>query len=116
MDSTDAASFGEPWEARAFALTHELHQRGLFSWKEWTSALSEQLAAAATTDGMQTGEGYYLHWLAALEALVAAKGLSSEAELLRYREAWEHAAGRTPHGQPIDLRRADFGDSPRATD
>ena len=55
-----------------------------------------------------TGETYYHHWLAALERLVAAKGASSAAELGRYRLAWDHAAGRTPHGQPIDLREEDF--------
>jgi hypothetical protein len=26
----------------------------------------------------------------------------------RYREAWDHAADRTPHGQPIELKPEDF--------
>jgi hypothetical protein len=28
--------------------------------------------------------------------------------LHRYRDAWDHAADRTPHGQPIELKPEDF--------
>jgi hypothetical protein len=56
-----------------------------------------------------TGETYYRHWLAALERLVADKRLSDQAELARYRDAWKRAAGRTPHGTPIELEPQDFG-------
>jgi hypothetical protein len=45
----------------------------------------------------------------ALEKLVAEKGLSDAATLQRYADAWEHAADRTPHGTPIELRAEDFG-------
>ena len=38
-----------------------------------------------------------------LEDLVAAKGATSMAELERWQQAWDHAADRTPHGQPIEL-------------
>jgi len=31
------------------------------------------------------------------------------AALARYREAWRHAAQRTPHGTPIELADGDFG-------
>ena len=99
--------FREPWEAQAFAIVVALHQQGLFSWSEWTQALSSQLAAAQTTQA-DNGETYYQHWLAALETLVAAKGLSSREELARYQRAWEHAAHRTPHGMSIDLRSEDI--------
>jgi hypothetical protein len=40
--------------------------------------------------------------------MVAEKGASSPTELERYRQAWDHAADRTPHGQPIELRPSDF--------
>jgi hypothetical protein len=30
--------------------------------------------------------------------------------LARYRDAWDHAADRTPHGMPIELRPGDFHD------
>ena len=106
----DAAGpvFAEPWQAQAFAMTLALHQRGLFSWPEWAEALSVQIAAAQAAGDADLGDTYYHHWLAALEALVAAKGASSAAELARYQQAWDHAADRTPHGQPIELRPDDF--------
>jgi len=103
--------FAEPWQAQAFAMALALHQRGLFSWPEWAEALSQQIAAAQAAGDADRGDTYYRHWLAALEALVAAKGASSAGELARYRDAWDHAAERTPHGQPIALRPEDFSAS-----
>lgn len=101
--------FGEPWEAQAFAMTLVLHQRGLFSWGEWATALAGHIAAAQARGDADRGDTYYHHWLAALESLVASKGASSAEELSRYRDAWDRAAGRTPHGQPIELQTGDFG-------
>ena len=100
--------FREPWEAHAFALAVSLHQRGLFSWPEWAEALAQQIAAAQAAGDADLGDTYYRHWLAALETLVAAKGASTAGELARYHQAWDHAADRTPHGQPIELRAQDF--------
>lgn len=104
----DGPVFRAPWEAQAFAMTLALHEGGLFTWPEWAEALAAQIAAAQAAGDPDTGETYYRHWLAALEGLVARKGASSGDELARYRHAWEHAAGRTPHGQPIELRGEDF--------
>jgi hypothetical protein len=39
---------------------------------------------------------------------VAEKGLASAETLERYREAWDRAAGRTPHGRPIELSPDDL--------
>jgi nitrile hydratase accessory protein len=100
--------FREPWEAQAFALALALHERGLYSWSEWAAALGEEIARAQRAGDADLGNTYYRHWLAALERLVAAKGASSAAELARYRQAWESAARRTPHGQPIELAARDF--------
>jgi nitrile hydratase accessory protein len=108
--AAQAPVFREPWEAQAFAMVLSLHQRGLFTWKEWAGALAAQIAAARRAGDADLGDTYYRHWLGALEQLVADKGASTEAELHRYRQAWDHAAHRTPHGQPIELRRVDFGD------
>jgi nitrile hydratase accessory protein len=101
--------FAEPWQAQAFAMTLTLHQKGLFTWREWADALAAQIAAAQAAGDADRGDTYYHHWLAALEALVASKGLSSLSELTRYQQAWDHAADRTPHGQPIELLERDFG-------
>ena len=104
----DGPVFNAPWEAQAFAMTLALHERGLFTWVEWAEALATQIAAAQAAGDPDTGGTYYRHWLAALESLVARKGASSGDELARYRHAWDHAADRTPHGQPIELRGEDF--------
>jgi hypothetical protein len=56
-----------------------------------------------------TGETYYRHWLNALERIVAEKGVTDASTLRRYFDAWDHAADRTPHGQPIELTPEDFG-------
>jgi nitrile hydratase accessory protein len=102
--------FREPWEAQAFAMTLALHERGLFSWPEWAATLGEEIKRAQAAGDPDTGETYYRHWLNALERIVAAKGLADVTMLARYRHAWHHAADRTPHGTPIELRPDDFAD------
>ena len=100
--------FREPWEAQAFAMTLALYRRGLFTWPEWAATLAEEIKRAQAAGDPDTGETYYHHWLAALERLVAEKGVTDPATLARYRDAWDHAADRTPHGTPIELRPEDF--------
>src|SRR5262245_4446730 len=102
--------FREPWEAQAFAMALALHERGLFTWGEWAATLAEEIKRAQAAGDPDTGETYYRHWLNTLERLVAAKGVTDTGTLARYREAWDHAADRTPHGTPIELRPEDFED------
>lgn len=104
----DGPVFRAPWEAQAFAMTVALHQRGVFTWAEWAAALSAQIKRAQAAGDPDTGETYYQHWLATLENLIAEKGVTTHATLHRYRNAWDHAADRTPHGQPIELEAGDF--------
>jgi nitrile hydratase accessory protein len=104
----DGPVFREPWEAQAIAMSVALHARGVFTWIEWTAALATQIKLAQATGDPDTGETYYQHWLATLEHLVAEKGVTTADTLHRYREAWDHAADRTPHGAPIELRLEDF--------
>ena len=104
----DSPVFREPWEAHAFALAVKLHERGLFTWREWADALADQIASAKARGEADRGDTYYHHWLAALESLVAAKGAASPTELQRTALAWDHAADRTPHGHPIELKPEDF--------
>ena len=85
-----------------------LHERGLFSWSEWTAVLGDEIKRAQAGGDPDTGETYYLHWLAALERIVAQKGMTDAPTLTHYRDAWDHAADRTPHGMPIELRPEDF--------
>ena len=108
MSAEGESVFAEPWQAQAFALALQLHAQGLFTWTEWATRLSARIQAAQRAGDADLGDTYYRHWLAALEDLVAAKGASSRAELLRYAAAWDAAADRTPHGQPISLLPRDF--------
>jgi nitrile hydratase accessory protein len=105
----DGPVFREPWEAQAFALALALHERGVFSWDEWAAALGAEIKRAQAAGDPDRGETYYLQWLAALEKLVAEKGVTNADTLARTRDAWEHACERTPHGKPIELRAEDFG-------
>ena len=100
--------FREPWEAQAFAMTLALYERGLFTWPQWAATLSDEIKRAQAAGDPDTGETYYSHWLHTLEKLVAEKGVTTADTLHRYRDAWDRACDRTPHGQPIELRPDDF--------
>jgi nitrile hydratase accessory protein len=104
----DGPVFREPWEAQAFAMALTLHERGLFTWNEWAAALADEIKRAQAAGDPDTGDTYYRHWLATLEGLIAAKGVATLETQHRYRDAWDHAADRTPHGTPIELRAEDF--------
>lgn len=95
--------FREPWEAQAFALAVQLHAAGHFTWPEWAMALAAQIRRAQDAGDPDLGTTYYLHWLAALEQLLATKGLVSAGELADRTADWAHAARTTPHGKPIEL-------------
>jgi nitrile hydratase accessory protein len=104
----DGPVFREPWEAQAFAIALSLETRGVFTWGEWAETLGAEIKAAQRAGDPDTGATYYHHWLAALERLVTAKGVTDRAMLARYHDAWDRAADRTPHGAPIELRAEDF--------
>jgi nitrile hydratase accessory protein len=91
-------AFAEPWQAQVFAMAVRLSEAGHFTWREWSEALGREVAACE-----QPG---YAQWLSALEGLLVAKGLMSEAERTARVAAWDRAARATPHGEPILLNRA----------
>jgi len=98
--SADAPVFAEPWQAEAFAMVVALHERGLFSWSEWAEALSAEVKQPGAAED---GHDYYAHWLAALEKLLAAKGVAPPRDVDQLAAAWQRAAHATPHGKPIAL-------------
>lgn len=104
----DGPVFREPWEAQTFALAMALFERGVFTWPQWAAVLAEEIQRAQAAGDPDTGDTYYRHWQSALERIVAETGLTDRAALERYHDAWDHAAGRTPHGSPIELRPEDF--------
>ena len=104
----DGPVFAAPWQAQAFAMALTLHGRGLFTWSEWAAMLADEIRRAQAAGDPDLGDTYYHHWLATLERMIAEKGVTTTDVLLRTRDAWDHAADRTPHGKPILLTEADF--------
>ena len=97
--------FSAPWQAQAFALAVKLSDQGHFTWKEWARALADELRGAEERGEPDDGTRYYHHWVAALERLVTAKGLTDSPALRDRKEAWADAYRHTPHGQPVVLRK-----------
>ena len=72
--------FREPWEAQAFAMAVKLNEQGIFTWTEWAEQLSREIEQAGADDDPTN---YYMHWMSALEKLVASHGLVSADEARR---------------------------------
>lgn len=102
--------FAEPWQAQAFAMAVRLSEQGYFTWKEWAAALAEEIKAAMDRGETDDGSHYYHYWLATLERLVAAKGLSNPSEMATRKEAWADAYRHTLHGKPVQLGASSGGD------
>lgn len=99
--------FREPWEAAAFALVLKLYQGGHFTWPEWVDHLSAEIRAAQQAGDANLGSTYYRHWLAALEKLVADKGLAPAVELAQRKAAIEanppNRHGHVPRRAPVKI-------------
>jgi nitrile hydratase accessory protein len=95
--------FAEPWQAQAFALAVTLSDQGHFTWKEWAAELAATLRTAAERGEPDDGSRYYDHWLATLERVVIAKGLTDGLTLVGRKDAWSAAYRNTPHGIPVEL-------------
>ena len=106
LEIGDGPVFREPWEAQAFALTVSLHAAGLFTWDEWATRLSAEIASAQTQGDPDLGDTYYRYWQKALERLVMEKGAAPGQELEARVDAWRLAYLNTPHGQPVELASA----------
>ena len=96
--------FAAPWEAEAFALAVTLSSQGLYSWREWTETLGDELVQGAGDSETPDGSGYYLRWLAALERIAVANGIVDEKALEIRKRQWIEASASTPHGHPVELR------------
>ena len=106
--AADVPVFAEPWQAQAFAMAVQLHAKGVFTWPQWAQALSQTITQAGAAGDPDDGSGYYQHWVDALEHLVLAHNLGTAEQIHRLEHAWEAAAARTPHGQPIEVQAQDF--------
>lgn len=103
----DGPVFREPWEAKAFAMAVRLAEEGVFTWAEWTQALSQEISAAQAAGEPDFGDTYYVYWLRALEALVACKRGITGLDIDGRATEWRTAYVSTPHGQPIELVAAE---------
>jgi nitrile hydratase accessory protein len=99
------AEFAEPWQAEALALSIALQETGHVTLSEWSDTLSDEIEKARAAGDSADGATYYKHVVAALERLVAEKGLVAVAALDQRRHDWEEAYRRTPHGQPVVLAK-----------
>jgi nitrile hydratase accessory protein len=76
--------FSAPWEARAFAIALRLAQAGVCTWEEFRHHLINEIGKAdkARAHGwVEPGDGYYTHFLRALENLLREKGIVDERAL-----------------------------------
>ena len=105
LSGAEEPHFFAPWQAKAFALTVALHDRGQFTWAEWVEVFSAHIHGGATLPDAATpedhAEDYYLHWLDALEEMLTTKGLAGADLIREMAETWRRAALNTPHGTPI---------------
>jgi len=95
--------FNEPWEAQAFALVINLHEKGAFSWNEWADVLS------VTIRSERTETEYYKLWLIALETILSQKSVLTDEEVDNRKSQWQRALLATPHGQPVNLENGQAG-------
>jgi nitrile hydratase accessory protein len=88
--------FNRPWEAQSFAIAVALHDRGVFTWPEWTEAIAAVIAEARDRGDPDLGDDYYVHWTTALERIVAGQSLLSFEQLAERRAAWADAGAPPP--------------------
>jgi len=73
--------FEAPWESRAFGIAVALCEAGTYEWEEFRQYLIEEIRRWDREHPDGTAYQYYERWLAALERLLADKGLCQRAQL-----------------------------------
>jgi nitrile hydratase accessory protein len=71
-------TFSAPWEARAFAMAVRLSESGICTWDEFRRHLIREIGKADKVRAhgwVEDGNGYYTHFLRALETLLREKGI-----------------------------------------
>jgi nitrile hydratase accessory protein len=83
--------FEQPWESRAFGMAQALRRSGAIDYERFRAALIAEIAG-------DTSAGYYEHWQAALERVLAEHGIVEPDELDARVEAHDGPARvRHPH-------------------
>ncbi|NKB76891.1 MAG: nitrile hydratase accessory protein [Gammaproteobacteria bacterium] len=65
------AVFDAPWQAKTFAMTIQLHQKGVFEWQEWVDRLSTNIKAFEAKRDVTNSDDYYGVWLQTLEEFMS---------------------------------------------
>jgi nitrile hydratase accessory protein len=99
---SDGPTFAEPWQAQVLAIASTLAHAGTFTPALWSATLGAALRRREADGAPDTPDTYYAAALAALEALIAERGIGA-AVLDTRVEAWRDAYLATPHGRPVEL-------------
>jgi nitrile hydratase accessory protein len=75
--------FQAPWESRLFGVTISLNRAGIFAWDEFRSLLIDEIGTWERQGQAQADWSYYARWAAALERLLASKGIFGGEDLAR---------------------------------
>ncbi len=86
--------FEAPWESRLFGVTLSLHEAGQFEWEEFRKLLIDEIQSWERAGHSDAEWNYYERWAAALERLLATKGLCSTNELAAKTQTF----AERPHG------------------
>lgn len=74
--------FSAPWESRTFGMAMALYDAGAFVWDDFRDALVARISAWEADPPEGECYSYYQCWQAALEDVLAAKGLVSHDTLV----------------------------------
>lgn len=90
--------FAAPWQARAFALTLALSERGLFTLRDFQQALIVRIGAFEKIGCVLDQTDYYTRWVEALSDLIAERSKIAASDLEQAeRHATEDAVSRKVH-------------------
>ena len=94
--------FAAPWESRAFGIAAALVEQGVFDWNEFREALIAEIAVWESTHAAPETWSYYARWQAALENVLARKGVCARAELESRADALAALPPGHDHGHDHD--------------
>ena len=89
--------FDAPWQGRVFGMAHLLAEQGHYTWDEFRARLIAEIGGwdrSAQAGDPDVAYHYYDHFLAAFQALLAAKGMLDAKAL----DARFQAFSERPHG------------------
>jgi nitrile hydratase accessory protein len=97
--------FAAPWESRAFAMAVALCEAGRFAWSTFQVALIARIGAWEADHPDGRGWSYYVHWLGALEDVLASDGaVRAEEVTVRAGELAARPSGHDHRGDHTPLR------------